>query len=34
MIMHHGAQGGIGYAVTASVAIGGLSLGAGISNLK
>ncbi|KAJ0100581.1 hypothetical protein Patl1_22046 [Pistacia atlantica] len=28
MIMYHGAQGGIGYAVTTSVAIGGLSLGA------
>ncbi|KAJ0043588.1 hypothetical protein Pint_19378 [Pistacia integerrima] len=26
MIMYHGAQGGLGYAVTASVAIGGLAV--------
>ncbi|GLU01999.1 hypothetical protein SLE2022_192720 [Rubroshorea leprosula] len=34
MVMHHGAQGGTIYAVGACVAIGGLSLGASLSNLK
>uniref|UniRef100_A0A1J3DNA8 ABC transporter B family member 15 n=1 Tax=Noccaea caerulescens TaxID=107243 RepID=A0A1J3DNA8_NOCCA len=34
MVMYHGAQGGTVFAVAASIAIGGVSLGAGLSNLK
>ncbi|CAN6911061.1 unnamed protein product [Brassica oleracea] len=34
MVMYHGAQGGTVFAVAAAVAIGGVSLGGGLSNLK
>ncbi|EFH53360.1 abc transporter family protein [Arabidopsis lyrata subsp. lyrata] len=34
MVMYHGAQGGTVFAVTAAIAIGGVSLGGGLSNLK
>ncbi|KAH0972998.1 hypothetical protein GBA52_025154 [Prunus armeniaca] len=34
MVMYHGAQGGTVFAVGASIAVGGLALGAGLSNLK
>ncbi|KAL5582453.1 hypothetical protein UlMin_014895 [Ulmus minor] len=34
MVMYHGAQGGTVFAVGAAVAVGGLALGAGLSNLK
>ncbi|VVB04305.1 unnamed protein product [Arabis nemorensis] len=34
MVMYHGAQGGTVFAVAASVAIGGVSLGGGLSNIK
>ncbi|XP_060959020.1 ABC transporter B family member 15-like [Cannabis sativa] len=34
MVMYHGAQGGTVFAVGAAIAVGGLSLGAGLSNLK
>ncbi|KAF3444717.1 hypothetical protein FNV43_RR14410 [Rhamnella rubrinervis] len=34
MVMYHGAQGGTVFAVGASIAVGGLGLGAGLSNLK
>ncbi|CAI9763225.1 unnamed protein product [Fraxinus pennsylvanica] len=34
LVMYHGAQGGTIFAVGASIAIGGLALGAGLSNLK
>ncbi|XP_010552465.1 PREDICTED: ABC transporter B family member 15-like [Tarenaya hassleriana] len=34
MVMYHGSQGGTVFAVAASAAIGGVSLGAGLSNLK
>ncbi|CAA7032090.1 unnamed protein product [Microthlaspi erraticum] len=34
MVMYHGAEGGTVFAVAASVAIGGVSLGAGLSNVK
>ncbi|KAI3452367.1 hypothetical protein Pfo_009032 [Paulownia fortunei] len=34
MVMYHGAQGGTVFAVGAAIALGGLSLGSGLSNLK
>ncbi|KAK3227802.1 hypothetical protein Dsin_007664 [Dipteronia sinensis] len=34
MVMYHGAQGGTVFAVGAAIAVGGLALGAGLSNLK
>ncbi|CAN0857280.1 ABC transporter B family member 15 [Linum grandiflorum] len=34
MVMYHGAQGGTVFAVGSTLAIGGLALGAGLSNLK
>ncbi|CAA3030365.1 ABC transporter B family member 15-like [Olea europaea subsp. europaea] len=34
LVMYHGAQGGTIFAVGASIAIGGLALGAGLSNFK
>ncbi|KAL5722392.1 ABC-type xenobiotic transporter [Ranunculus cassubicifolius] len=34
MVMYHGAEGGTVFAVSSSIAIGGLALGAGLSNLK
>ncbi|EXB47719.1 ABC transporter B family member 15 [Morus notabilis] len=34
MVMYHGAKGGTVFAVGASIAVGGLALGAGLSNLK
>ncbi|KAI5341077.1 hypothetical protein L3X38_020351 [Prunus dulcis] len=34
MVMYHGARGGTVFAVGASIAVGGLALGAGLSNLK
>ncbi|CAA0383979.1 unnamed protein product [Arabidopsis thaliana] len=34
MVMYHGAQGGTVFAVAAAIAIGGVSLGGGLSNLK
>ncbi|CAI9777363.1 unnamed protein product [Fraxinus pennsylvanica] len=34
LVMYHGAQGGTIFAVGAAIAIGGLALGAGLSNLK
>ncbi|KAL9424700.1 hypothetical protein AB3S75_031759 [Citrus x aurantiifolia] len=34
MVMYHGAQGGTVFAVGASIAVGGLALGAGLPNLK
>ncbi|KAL1198217.1 ABC transporter B family member 15 [Cardamine amara subsp. amara] len=34
LVMYHGAQGGTVFAVAAAVAIGGVSLGGGLSNLK
>ncbi|KAA8530290.1 hypothetical protein F0562_004999 [Nyssa sinensis] len=34
MVMYHGAQGGTAFAVGAAIAIGGLALGSGLSNLK
>ncbi|KAK6155140.1 hypothetical protein DH2020_009388 [Rehmannia glutinosa] len=34
LVMYHGAQGGTVFAVGAAIAIGGLSLGSGLSNLK
>ncbi|KFK33731.1 hypothetical protein AALP_AA5G052500 [Arabis alpina] len=34
MVMYHGAEGGTVFAVAASVAIGGVSLGGGLSNIK
>ncbi|KAI7741391.1 hypothetical protein M8C21_000851, partial [Ambrosia artemisiifolia] len=34
MVMYHGASGGTVFAVGAAIAIGGLSLGSGLSNLK
>ncbi|KAK9271758.1 hypothetical protein L1049_002121 [Liquidambar formosana] len=34
MVMYHGAEGGTVFAVGAAIAVGGLALGAGLSNLK
>ncbi|KAM1058753.1 hypothetical protein TB2_023158 [Malus domestica] len=34
MVMYHGAQGGTVFAVGAAIAVGGLALGSGLSNLK
>ncbi|KAL5722395.1 ABC-type xenobiotic transporter [Ranunculus cassubicifolius] len=34
LVMYHGAEGGTVFAVAASIAIGGLSIGAGLSNVK
>ncbi|CAH8349320.1 unnamed protein product [Eruca vesicaria subsp. sativa] len=34
MVMYHGAQGGTVFAVAAAIAVGGVSLGGGLSNLK
>ncbi|XP_010514536.1 PREDICTED: ABC transporter B family member 15 [Camelina sativa] len=34
MVMYHGAEGGTVFAVAAAIAIGGVSLGGGLSNLK
>ncbi|KAF5740332.1 ABC transporter B family member 15-like [Tripterygium wilfordii] len=34
MVMYHGGQGGTVFAVGAAIAVGGLALGAGLSNLK
>ncbi|KAL5808894.1 hypothetical protein ACOSQ3_029585 [Xanthoceras sorbifolium] len=34
MVMYHGARGGTVFAVGAAIAVGGLALGAGLSNLK
>ncbi|XP_038890487.1 LOW QUALITY PROTEIN: ABC transporter B family member 15-like [Benincasa hispida] len=34
MVMYHGAQGGTVFAVGASIAVGGLSIGSGLSNIK
>ncbi|XP_047311194.1 ABC transporter B family member 15-like [Impatiens glandulifera] len=34
LVMYHGAQGGTVFAVGAAIAVGGLSLGSGLSNLK
>ncbi|KAJ7974482.1 ABC transporter B family protein [Quillaja saponaria] len=34
LVMYHGAQGGTVFAVGASIAVGGLALGSGLSNLK
>ncbi|CAN0857563.1 ABC transporter B family member 15 [Linum grandiflorum] len=34
MVMYHGAQGGTVFAVGAAIAVGGLALGAGLSNVK
>ncbi|XP_062010004.1 ABC transporter B family member 15-like [Rosa rugosa] len=34
MVMYHGAKGGTVFAVGAAIAVGGLALGAGLSNLK
>ncbi|KAK7271721.1 hypothetical protein RJT34_27853 [Clitoria ternatea] len=34
MVMYHGAQGGTVFAVGAAIALGGLALGAGLSNVK
>ncbi|XP_010272127.1 PREDICTED: ABC transporter B family member 15-like isoform X2 [Nelumbo nucifera] len=34
LVMYHGAEGGTVFAVGASISVGGLSLGSGISNLK
>ncbi|KGN52419.1 ABC transporter B family member 15 [Cucumis sativus] len=34
MVMYHGAQGGTVFAVGAAIAVGGLSIGSGLSNIK